>query len=439
MDTLRTELFFNEEAELNTVGSMLIEPPLIPQILNIVNADDFVLLKNQLWFSQIAEQHRSGIVDVVVIKNHFLTDGTFKDAGGFDYLDTLLHFTISTANATHYAGIVKEKSNQRKLRQVQQDFFAVMNTPLTVNQKIEKIQGLANGFKIPKSKTAATIAESLKTRFEAVINGELESIPLPWRLASYLSNALLPGSLTLICGNPGASKSFMLLQSLAYWHNNGVKIACYELEEDRDFHLQRALAQQASLAGLTNLDWIKDNSDTVRETYGQYESFLDSFGVCLDVEPESQQTQQQIANWIRHKARQGCRVIAVDPITAAAHTGKDVWTADNTFLQDIKLTATNYGCSIVLITHPQKTVSFADMNSLAGSAAYARFSQSILWLESHEPKDRNVKTDCGTVPLEHNRTLHILKSRNGTGQGKRIAFDFDSKNLCLIELGLITK
>ena len=245
--------------------------------------------------------------------------------------------------------------------------------------------------------------------------------------------------LSLICGNPGASKSLMLLQTAAYWHSQGVKFAVYELERNRTFHLQRALAQQASLAGLTNFEWIKANPDEAREAYIQHECFLNTFGENIDAHPDSQLTHQQILNWIQSKARQGCRVIAVDPITALAPTGKESWTADNSFLQNTQRTATDYGCSVILITHPTKTVTFPDMNQLAGSAAYARFSECILWLELHEPKDSNVKTDCGTTSLEHNRTLHLLKSRNGTGQGKKVAFNFDSKDLSLVELGLITK
>jgi hypothetical protein len=41
--------------------------------------------------------------------------------------------------------------------------------------------------------------------------------------------------------------------------------------------------------------------------------------------------------------------------------------------------------------------------------------------------------------MGHNRTLHILKSRNGTGQGKKLAFEFCGNSLTLKELGLIKK
>ena len=79
------------------------------------------------------------------------------------------------------------------------------------------------------------------------------------------------------------------------------------------------------------------------------------------------------------------------------------------------------------------------MNQLAGGAAYSRFSQTILWLESHNEKASRVKTTCGTTEMDHNRTLHILKARNGKGQGVKVACNFESESLTLSEQGIIVK
>lgn len=106
---------------------------------------------------------------------------------------------------------------------------------------------------------------------------------------------------------------------------------------------------------------------------------------------------------------------------------------------NIKRSATDYRCSVVLVTHPVKAVSFPDVTQLAGGAAYQRFAQTILWLESHPEKTNQVKTDCGTTEIEHNRTLHLLKARNGRGQGVRLAFSFRSESLTLREEGIIVK
>jgi hypothetical protein len=78
------------------------------------------------------------------------------------------------------------------------------------------------------------------------------------------------------------------------------------------------------------------------------------------------------------------------------------------------------------------------MNQLAGGQSFQRFAQTIFWLEAHEPKENLIKTACGQCKDMHNRTLHILKARNGRGQGVHIACLFN-ENLMLSERGIIVK
>ncbi|MHC4071462.1 MAG: AAA family ATPase [Planctomycetota bacterium] len=274
---------------------------------------------------------------------------------------------------------------------------------------------------------------------EETIAGRREAVKWPWGRVGGLTKALQVGTVTIICGNVGASKSFMELESSAHRHENGIKTAIFQLEEDRDFHLNRCLAQKSQTAGITDPDWIKDNPELARALYVEHEAWLESFGACIYASPRVQPTLEQVAEWVKARAKAGCRVIAVDPITVAAHRTRNVWEEDNAFLHDIKRTATDHHCSVVLITHPIKAVSFPDVTQLAGGAAYSRFAQTILWLESHPEKTSKIKTDCGTTEIEHNRTLHLLKARNGKGQGIKLAFNFKSESLTLREEGIILR
>ncbi len=282
------------------------------------------------------------------------------------------------------------------------------------------------------------IAAGVSDRLEAIISGKLEAVPLPWVTTSSLTKALMPGTVTLICGSPGASKSFMVLQALSKWLESGTRACIFELEEDRDFHLMRAIAQRSGQAEFTDPDWIRANPHEARRIYSENEEFLEKMGRCLWACPDIQLTLEQLAEWVQERAERGYRVICIDPVTAAAQNPKP-WIEDNFFLQQIKRTATGYGCSVVLVTHPSKTMSLPDMTSLAGSAAYARFSQTILWLENHRPKSSKVRMACGTDEQQHNRTLHVLKARNSRGHGMSLACEFNSESLTLYEYGLITK
>jgi len=304
----------------------------------------------------------------------------------------------------------------------------------TVSQSADEItKSLAEAIGTART---LSIAGEVRQRIADIAAGRYAAIPFPWSLLSSVTKALLPGTVTLLAGSGGATKSFWTLQAFSYWLSLGLRVALFEVEEDRTFHLTRALAQESGYSSLTDPDWVKDNADLADEPAEQHGPYLDSIGRILHARADNEVTLDELATWVEDQACKGCRVIGCDPLTAAARSG-DPWTADAKFLQRIKRTATNHGASIFLVTHPVKQVTFPDLTQLAGSACYQRFAQSIFWLELHEPKTSRLRTACGTCEAEHNRTLYILKARNGKGGGFKLAFDFDPESLKSRELGVI--
>jgi 5S rRNA maturation endonuclease (ribonuclease M5) len=287
-------------------------------------------------------------------------------------------------------------------------------------------------------KTAKTlsIAGEVRQRIADIRAGRYAAILWPWDLLHSLTKALLPGAVTLLAGSGGATKTFMVLQAFIFWMLRGLRVALFEAEEDRTFHLTRALAQQSGCGWLTDPDEVRTRADEADAIAQEHATFLDSFGRILHTTPDTQPTLEQFANWTEEQAKKGCRVIAIDPVTIAAKTG-DVWVADAKFLQAVKRTATDFGASILLVTHPVKNLTYPDLTQLAGAACYQRFAQTILWLEHHEAKTSRVRAACGTTEIGHNKTLYVLKARNGRGGGLKLAFQFDAESLTLRELGLI--
>ena len=283
------------------------------------------------------------------------------------------------------------------------------------------------------------IAAGVEQIIEDTIAGRREAIRWPWSSVSHLTKALQPTTVTLLCGNVGASKSFQMLESAAYWHDAGVKLALFELEETRSYHLMRVLAQRSECSDMTDPDWIKANPLEARAIFSEYADWLNAFGQCVYASPMAQPSFEDLVLWAKERAQEGCRIIAIDPITVAAHKSRAPWDEDAAFLHEMKQVAMDFKCSVLLVTHPIKNVSSPDVTQLSGGAGYSRFAQTIMWLESHAAKPSEVRMDCGRVEVEHNRTLHLLKVRNGKGQGMCVAFTFSGKSLCLHEEGAIVK
>ena len=82
--------------------------------------------------------------------------------------------------------------------------------------------------------------QELGVVIEDTISGKRRALAWPWVNVGNLTKALLPASVVVLCGDPGATKSLLLLQAAAYWYGAGLNVAVYELEKDRAFHLHRA-------------------------------------------------------------------------------------------------------------------------------------------------------------------------------------------------------
>ena len=254
---------------------------------------------------------------------------------------------------------------------------------------------------------AAAIREALATAqstgpasevgelIEATISGRRAAVDWPWPLVSRMAKALLPGSVTLLAGERGSTKSFLLLQAMEYWYRQGVSSVIFELEEDRRYHLYRALAQLAGSACLFDDEWVRANPDEARTAYNQHRDYLDPLGKRIHAAPDHEVSLDDVGKWIEQRAIEGYRVIVVDPITVASTSDKR-WQDDQRFINTVKKIGRQYETSIVLATHPKKGWSGASLDDLAGGASYARLAQTILWLETHnEPKTVTVRTHFG--------------------------------------------
>lgn len=282
------------------------------------------------------------------------------------------------------------------------------------------------------------VVKSLATRFIQRGKREIETIPFSLdRLTDY-TNALQPGSLTMICGNPGAKKSLFLIQQLSFWIVKGYKVACYMLEKDKDFHIERAFIQQSGLTNVLNADWCEANLDKIGELPFEYAWILGELGKSLTVSDVGFPSLETVGDWIEAKCKSGNRIVCVDPVTLADLEGGKPWEVEKAFFVRLGQCSKKYGSSIILLTHPTKQVGFPDMNSMAGSAIYSRACDTVIWLESHQEKTSNIKYGDTTEPREHELSVHLLKTRTGKGVGTTFAYEFES-NFTIKEIGIIDK
>jgi len=119
---LREKLPTNIDAERSILGGILLENKSITVALKELKASDFSVSENQIIFqmmSSIAEEQTAReetlAIDLVILTERLQAISKLEAAGGAGYLASLIDGMPRVTNVAHYAKIVREKSQQRRL------------------------------------------------------------------------------------------------------------------------------------------------------------------------------------------------------------------------------------------------------------------------------------------------------------------------------------
>lgn len=290
----------------------------------------------------------------------------------------------------------------------------------------------------PKPPASTDAASELEQQMQGIIDGRLYNVPFPWTRLTRLTAALLPGCVTVVCGDPGVGKTFFVLQCLREWHANSHAAAVFFVEKNRVFHTHRLLAQLEASGNFVDWEWIKGNGPAVLDAIERHKSYLRELGTLIHSAPAERVTLESMLAWVREQCAHGKRVIVIDPITAVA-AGKERWVDDENFMMGAQKAATDAGASLILITHARKgnRPGAPSGHDMANGAAYWRFADTTLWLIRHrDPVDVNIKTQLGLKPMQLDTFCQIQKARNGRGRGLELGFNF-GHDLLYAEQGVV--
>lgn len=279
-------------------------------------------------------------------------------------------------------------------------------------------------------------SKNLDQEIEDAISGKRKAIEFTgWYYTGKLTKANKPGGVTILCGPAGTTKSFWLLEAMWRWHQQGIKVAVMELEEDQTYHLRRAVAQYFRIGKFTDDEWCAENPDSARNIKTTCRPFSDAFGRCIFSSDAEMVSADMLLQWLARQLERGCRILAIDPITAM-DVGKMQWIEDMKFLIAAKRLVSRYGASLILVTHPKKGTPGGGLDDIAGGAAYVRFSRTVLWFDRLELSTDTFRYKGSEVQHPVNRELEIRKARDSYGAGHKIGFFFDSATFCSTECGL---
>lgn len=246
----------NIEAEMATLGSMLLDAEIIPEILEVIGQEDFYREEHKIVFSTILSLFDTRKkADLLTVSEDLNKKKMLERIGGTAYLTTLVDFVPSSANAVQYARIVKEKSVLRSLiASATQIISSVYKEDEDVSAILDKAEKLI--FEISDKRVEGGyihIRDIIKDGIELIESlyhkkSHITGVPTGYMDFDIKTAGLQKGDLIILAGRPSMGKSALATSIAEYVAvEEKIPVAIFSIEMSKEQLMQRFLCSQAKV------------------------------------------------------------------------------------------------------------------------------------------------------------------------------------------------
>lgn len=265
---------YNFDAEINVLGSILVENDSICEVIVFLESEDFYKGAHKLIYKNLKEMYEANISMDIVTLSERLKD-KLTDIGGISYLSNIINSNVTTRNVKKYGEIIKEKANFRKLVKVFNDFIDRLKSgEFTPEKLIDHVEDSLLKIKSSESRDAENMGmllqsfiDTLQERYER--GGDIQGIKSGYKAIDRILGGFSREDLVILAARPAMGKTAMALNILI---NTGfkekAKAAFFNLEMGVNQMLDRTISAYSSIP--------LDNIKNARLTEKQWCSIVDA-------------------------------------------------------------------------------------------------------------------------------------------------------------------
>ena len=246
----------NLDAEESVLGAMMLSPGAIGAVSEIVDAGDFYRESHaKMYRAALALYARGEPVDAITLVDALEERSELEDAGGRVRIHELAALVPATANAAHYARIVREMATLRGLIRSGQEIARLgWERPGEAHDLVDRAEQVI--FELSQSRVTGEFAHIeglLKESFERITalyeaGEEITGVPSGFRDIDRLTSGFQPGNLIIMAARPSMGKSGLALCTAANIAvRRGIPVALFTLEMSKSEVTQRLMCSEAKV------------------------------------------------------------------------------------------------------------------------------------------------------------------------------------------------
>ena len=242
------------EAEQSVLGSMLIDERCVPDVVGMLQPDDFYLRQNREIYETIYTMFNfSQHIDPVTVLDKMKERGVYEEAHSYHYISQLLQITPTAANVKQYCAIVHDKALMRNLGTAADEITAMVQEGIGTAQEMleaaeKKVYSLRKENSGDSLQHIGKVLINVYDRLEelAESGNDIPGLSTGLHDLDKKINGLNNSDLLLIAARPGMGKTSMALNvALSVAKSTNKTVAFFSLEMSREQLAMRLLSNES--------------------------------------------------------------------------------------------------------------------------------------------------------------------------------------------------
>lgn len=237
------------EAEKAVLGSMMLDNEILLEIFELLEKDDFYREDHREVFQAIKLLHKQqSAVDVLTVSDMLKYRGSLDNIGGMESLVVMTNVVVTSANAKHYAKIVQEKSQLRRLIKtsvvVMEKAYAEEPVKEILQSTESELIEIGNSG-IGSAHDITTVVDGTLEKIEQRISnpGKLPGISTGFKDYDNKISGLKPGDLIIIAARPSMGKTALAMNIAEFVAmKSKIPVLIFSLEMSKEALIERMLS-----------------------------------------------------------------------------------------------------------------------------------------------------------------------------------------------------
>lgn len=429
------------QAEQALLGSIMIRPECLHDLIDLVRPETFYLPKHQILYKGIIHLFsKSEAIDALTLSNLLTERKELDKCGGLDYLSDLTNSVPSSSNAVYYAEILQKKHIARSLINAADDIannsyeelLEIADLIDNAEKRLFEVSGLLQSNEITSLPGELAAAfERLETLSKS--DASMRGVPTGFKSLDNKLSGLQRSDLIILAARPSVGKTALALdiaRQSALKH--GSKVLIFSLEMSSSQLVDRMLAAESKVDAWrlrTGKIQSDDDFSKLRDALGR----LSSANISIDDKAGNSILNMRSVGR-RLKRESGLDLIIVDYLQLMMPSGR-FKNSDNMVQQiteisrSLKILARELDVPVLALSQLSRAVEQRGgkprLSDLRDSGSIEQDADVVMFI--HRERDE--------VGRDNNAEILIEKHRNGPVGKVRLMFDPKKSSYLDVEQG----